>query len=103
MADHEGMTEPKFAGMSVNERLFVAGLLETFDDSVRKRDRSAMIALLRKVGLADQAEGVADRILADPRRYNPQSGGPTSYFHPSLTFRRFTCSPGRRKVWLWAR
>jgi hypothetical protein len=34
-----------FAGMTVNERLFVAGLLDQWDDACRLRDRDAMIAL----------------------------------------------------------
>jgi hypothetical protein len=61
--------EPKFAGMSTNERLFEAGLMETFDQAARMRDRDRMIEVLGKVELADQADKIADGILADPKRY----------------------------------
>jgi len=61
--------ETKFAGMTTNERLFAAGLLDTFDLAARRRDRARMIEVLGKVELADQAERIADGICADPKRY----------------------------------
>jgi hypothetical protein len=53
--------------MTTNERLFVAGLLDTFDQAARSRDRVRMIEVLGKVDLADQADKIADSILADPK------------------------------------
>lgn len=63
------MPESKFAGMTTNERLFAAGLLDTFNQAARRRDRARMIEVLSKVELADQADKIADGILADPKRY----------------------------------
>ena len=60
----------RFAGMTVNERLFSAATLDQFDAAARRRDRIAMIALLRSVALS-QSEAVetTDMILADPAFY----------------------------------
>ncbi len=38
-----------YGGMTVNERLFVSGLMDEFDAAARDRDRDAMIAVLMKV------------------------------------------------------
>jgi hypothetical protein len=61
-------TSPPFAGMTLNERLVAAGLVERWDAAVRRRDRAAMIAVLKEAGLAEPAP-TADAVLADPRRY----------------------------------
>jgi hypothetical protein len=61
--------ETKFAGMTTNERLFAAGLLDTFDQAARRRDRGRMVEVLGKVELADQAEKIVDAVFADPNRY----------------------------------
>jgi hypothetical protein len=58
----------QFAGMTVNERLCVAGLIETWDAAVRARDRNAMIATLRAVDIA-APENIVDTVLANPARY----------------------------------
>ena len=63
------MAEAKFAGMTANERLPTAGLLEVFDQAARGRDRARIIEVLGKVELADQAEDIADAILIEPQRY----------------------------------
>ena len=55
-------------GMTVNERLYAASLMDIFDDAVRHRDRAAMIRILRFVHV-DPAEATADPILKDPRKY----------------------------------
>jgi hypothetical protein len=53
--------------MTVNERLFSAGLLEAWDEAVRQRDRARMIALLMSVELtAEQAAFTADTALVNP-------------------------------------
>ena len=59
-----------YGGMTVNERLFVAGLLHEFDEAVRGRDRDAMIAILMKVALTQTgAAQTTDAILAHPSHY----------------------------------
>jgi len=55
-------------GMTVNERLFSAGLRDRFDAAVRARDRARMLEVLRSVGIED-ADGTVDSILAAPERY----------------------------------
>ncbi|HZT42371.1 MAG TPA: hypothetical protein VFA07_09275 [Chthonomonadaceae bacterium] len=56
--------------MTVNERLFVAGLIEAFDAAVRQRDKTKMVALLEQVALSPgQAKWTAETILADPSKY----------------------------------
>jgi len=59
----------KFFGMTTNERLFVAGIIEDFDKAAMSRDRNRMIELLGKVELADEAESITNTILAEPKRY----------------------------------
>jgi hypothetical protein len=62
---------PDYAGMTVNERLAVAGLMQAFDKAVMARDRSAAIAVLRQVELSDeQAASTTDTIFANPSRYD---------------------------------
>jgi len=59
-----------YAGMTVNERLAVAGLSEAFDKAIMARDRARAIALLLQVELsAAQAASTTDTIFADPSRY----------------------------------
>jgi hypothetical protein len=55
-----------YAAMTVNERLFSAGLLEAWDEAVRQRDRACMIALPMSVELAaEQAAFTADTALVN--------------------------------------
>lgn len=58
----------RYGGMTVNERLFSAGLIEQYDDAARRRDRELMIQLLRRVEV-QTPEWSVDVILADPERY----------------------------------
>lgn len=60
--------KPDYAGMTVNERLFVAGLLDQFDDAARARDRARLIVLLSQVDVADPDWSV-DTILDNPGKY----------------------------------
>jgi hypothetical protein len=55
--------------MTVNERLFEAGLLEQWDNAARARDRRTMIEILSRVDLESQAEWLADMVLANPPKY----------------------------------
>jgi hypothetical protein len=57
----ESMSE--LAAMTVNERLFVTGLMQAWDEAVARKDRQAMIGLLGRVELADQAAFIADSAL----------------------------------------
>jgi hypothetical protein len=70
-----GMNAPRprdgeFDGMTVNERLVVAGIIEKWDDAVRRRCRSEMIAALRWVAFTEtQAAQTADAVLHSPEKY----------------------------------
>jgi hypothetical protein len=61
--------EINFSGMTVNERLFAAGLISEWDHAAHSRDRHRMIELLCKVDLSRDAERVCDAILANPQLY----------------------------------
>lgn len=41
--------DENMAGMTVNERLFVCGLLPVFDEAVKDRDRERVAEILRQV------------------------------------------------------
>lgn len=58
----------RYAGMTVNERLFDAGLTDAFDAAARARDRAEMIRLLIEVDVEDAAWS-ADTILKRPEPY----------------------------------
>jgi len=60
--------QSRYAGMTVNERLFEAGLVEAFDAAARARDRSEMIRILSEVDV-DDAAWSADTILQNPEKY----------------------------------
>lgn len=57
-----------FAGMTVNERLYHADLLDDFDRAAVARDRAEMISILDKVYVGNSGE-TADAILDDPGKY----------------------------------
>ena len=65
---------PRFSGMTVNERLSSAGLVEVWDAAVAQRDRQLGIDLLGRVDLASQAAAIVDAVLADPAKYGFSSG-----------------------------
>ena len=62
-------SQPDYYGMTVNERLFVGGLIEDFDSAIEVHDRAAAIIVLAHVGLSDQAEEIVDSVLANPGFY----------------------------------
>jgi len=63
--------KPDYGGMTVNERLFEAGLLDQFDGAIRQSDRVKMIECLVSVDIETAAaEKIADEVLANPRRYS---------------------------------
>ncbi len=45
------MEKDDFAGMTVNERLFVAGLMDSFDKAIAEGNREEVIRILKKVNL----------------------------------------------------
>ena len=44
----------KYAGMTVNERLYVSGLLDEFDKAVQLKDVDVIISILKIVELTDE-------------------------------------------------
>jgi hypothetical protein len=61
-----------YSAMTVNERLFVAGLLDQFKDATRRGDRHKMIELLIAVDLPNDAAAITDSILNRPTRFGLQ-------------------------------
>jgi len=49
------LQKARFGGMTVNERLFDAGLIEDWDNAVRARDQERMILIVSAVELGDEA------------------------------------------------
>jgi hypothetical protein len=59
-----------YAGMTVNERLFVSKLMDDFDAAARRRDRAQMISILVRVDLSEKdAAWSVDTMLATPQKY----------------------------------
>ena len=44
----------RYSGMTVNERLFVSGLIDKFDKAVNKRDAEKIRSILKKVELTEE-------------------------------------------------
>jgi molecular chaperone GrpE (heat shock protein) len=49
------MENNKYAGMTVNERLYVSGLMDEFDGAVKIRDTEKIRAILEKVELTEES------------------------------------------------
>ena len=61
---------PDYAGMTVNERLFSAGLLKEFDAAIGSGDRHRAIEILELVAIsADGAAQTVDTVLRNPSKY----------------------------------
>jgi hypothetical protein len=58
----------RYAGMTVNERLFDSGLVADFDAAVRARSREKMIRILSALDVENAAHS-ADAILRNPEWY----------------------------------
>jgi hypothetical protein len=57
-------------GMTVNERLVIAGLLGEFDAAMDAVDRQRAINVLEQVAMTEQsAAATVDAVLADPSKY----------------------------------
>lgn len=68
----QGVSGPRrdYGGMTVNERLFVAGLVQQFDAAINSGDRQEAIELLRRVALSDAIAGeTVDAVLSNPGKY----------------------------------
>ena len=62
----------KYAGMTMNERLWEAGLMNEFEAAAAARDRDRMLLICARVGIADGPTGrswIVDTVLANPARY----------------------------------
>jgi len=56
--------------MTINERLFAAGLLGQFDAAIDAGDRARAIELLGKVSMSEErAAETVDAVLANPSKY----------------------------------
>jgi hypothetical protein len=63
-------TDKELGGMTVNERLAVCGVIDKWDQAVRRRSRPEMIEVLRSVALSeDQAAQTTDAVLRNPKKY----------------------------------
>ena len=47
--------DDQYKGMTVNERLYVSGLIEKFDLAVEKKNIENVIAILEKVEITDES------------------------------------------------
>jgi hypothetical protein len=64
------LKRPNYAGMTVNERMSAAGIMDRFEPAARSRDREEMISLLLEVETGEQdARLITETILADPKKY----------------------------------
>jgi hypothetical protein len=59
----------KYSGMTVNERLSEAGIMDAWEAAAHSGNRDQMIELLRRVEISDDAQKIVATILADPKRY----------------------------------
>lgn len=65
---------PNYSGMTVNERLFAARLLDDWDSAIMARDRQRAIELLGDVDMGEtSAARTVDTILTNPSKYGLKS------------------------------
>ena len=60
----------KYAGMTMNERLVLSGLIDRWDAAVAKRDRAALLRICAQVGVAEGPTGrsrIVDSLLSRQR------------------------------------
>jgi hypothetical protein len=63
-------SDQELGGMTANERLVMCGVIDKWDDAVRRRSRAEMIAVLRSVAMTEhQATQTSDAVLQDPKKY----------------------------------
>jgi hypothetical protein len=60
------LNEEEAAGMTVNERLFLSGLLDDFDKAVAERNETDLRTILEKVYFnPEMAEAIAKSVLGE--------------------------------------
>ena len=62
----------KYSGMTMNERLYFAGLVDRWAAAFRSRDREAMLRICAQAGIAEGPTGrswIVDTALANPEKY----------------------------------
>jgi hypothetical protein len=47
--------DDKYIGMTVNERLYVSGLIDKFDNAVKRKDVSTIVSILEKIELKEES------------------------------------------------
>lgn len=45
----------KYKGMTVNERLYVSGLMDELDQAVKKADIEEVVSILKKIEITEQS------------------------------------------------
>ena len=45
----------KYKGMTVNERLYISGLMDEFDQAVKKDDIDKVVNILKKIEITEQS------------------------------------------------
>ena len=64
------MEEQDLKGMTVNERLFVLGLMEDFDSAVKSRNKEASISVLLEAKFTpEQAEETVSVMFKNSKKY----------------------------------
>jgi len=55
--------EPKYGGMTVNERLYVSGLMDAFDKAVSERNIGEVVRILKSVEVGEESlQPILDRL-----------------------------------------
>ncbi len=58
------------SGMTVNERLYVTKLLDSFDLAVKERSREKLLSILKLIDInEEQANSTIDLIFSNPNTY----------------------------------
>jgi hypothetical protein len=58
------LTAKKIAGMTVNERLYLAGLLDDFDKALEQKDKLRLKSILEKVYFnSETAQEIVDELV----------------------------------------
>jgi hypothetical protein len=62
----------KYAGMTVNERLYVSGLFEEFETAIERKDVKRAVEILKKVELDDDTtiRGILEFFKIDASLYD---------------------------------
>ena len=59
-----------YSGMTLNERLYEAGLMVAYDSAVKEKDRNKLFKILRQVALeGEEAAYIINTVLQNPKKY----------------------------------